>query len=135
MPRGNKNFGKEYGRENAFNAETAREANKKSQESKARMRPIKLCLKGIATAALYSAPPISKEQKKLVAKMFGIKSTEVTYAHLAIFKQSIELAKGDRDALNTVAAYAGEKPVDRMEAAIESTDFVINITGDSNADD
>lgn len=114
MPRGSKEIG-EIGRATQFNAVTAVEANRKSRESARANATIRRCLKGIATEALYGKPPVPLEQLKPVAKFFGIAVGDVTFAHLAIFKQSVEMAKGDIAALNVVAAYAGEKPSDRVE--------------------
>ena len=39
-------------------------------------------------------------------------------AHLAIFKQSVEMAKGDASAFNLVAAYAGEKPTENVNVSV-----------------
>ena len=115
MPSGNKNAGQMIGMATRFNSETAAKANKKSRESARTNKTVRRCLKGIATEALYGKPPVPETQLKPVAEFFGIAVDDVTFAHLAIFKQSVEMAKGDASALNLVAAYAGEKPSDKIE--------------------
>ena len=57
-----------------------------------------------------------------VAKFFKIKIQEVTFAHVALFKQATEMAKGDPGAFNLVASYAGEKPADKVE--LTTPDFM-----------
>ena len=81
-----------------------------------------MCLRNIATEALYGKPPLSEAQLQPVAEFFGIKVGDVTFAHLAIFKQSVEMAKGDPSALNLVAAYAGEKPTENISVTAGNFD-------------
>lgn len=115
MPRGRKEVGQTIGKETRFDGARAAEAGRKGAAARIANAPIRRCLKGIATEALYGKPPVPVEQLRPVAKFFGIAVDDVTFAHLAIFKQSVEMAKGDVAALNVVAAYAGEKPSDRVE--------------------
>ena len=115
MPRGDPNAGQKIGLNSRFNSETAAEASKKSRASARANSVVRKCLKGIATQALYGKPPIDDAQLRPVAKFFKIPINSVTFAHLAIFKQSVEMAKGDAGALNLVAAYAGEKPSEKVE--------------------
>lgn len=114
MPRGTKDVA-ERGRKTRFNGETAVEAARKSVEARKTLRPVRMCLKGIATEALYGKPPLPASQLEPVANFFQIPKEEVTFAHLAMFKQAVEMAKGNQMALNTVAAYAGEKPTEKVE--------------------
>lgn len=112
MPRGSKDIA-ERGRATQFNRETAAEAGRKSAVARKANAPLKKCLKNIATEALYGHPPLPDSQLKPVAKFFGIKAKEVTFVHLAFYKQACEMAKGDANALNLVAGYAGENPATR----------------------
>ena len=113
MPRGSKDI-VERGRKTQFTRETAAVAGRKGNETRIAHLPIRKCLKNIASEALYGHPPLPDNQLEPVAKFFGIKVKDVTFAHLAIFKQSVEMAKGDASALNLVAAYAGEKPTENV---------------------
>ena len=113
MPRGTKDIA-QRGEKTRFNRETAVEAAKKSAKTRHANIPVRKCLKNIASEALYGHPPLPDSQLQPVAKFFSIKVKEVTFAHLAIFKQSVEMAKGDASALNLVAAYAGEKPTENV---------------------
>lgn len=114
MPRGDKNAGQKIGKSTRFSGETAADAARKRAAKQRETKPLRDCLRGIATQALYGKPPLSDAQLQPVAEFFGVKIPEVTFAHLAIYKQSIEMAKGDQAALNLVAAYAGEKPVENI---------------------
>ena len=113
MPRGTKEVA-ERGRNTRFNRETAVKASKRSAEVRKANIPVRKCLKNIASEALYGHPPLPDNQLEPVAKFFSIKAKDVTFAHLAIYKQSVEMAKGDASALNLVAAYAGEKPTENV---------------------
>jgi len=113
MPRGTKDIARR-GEKTRFNRETAVKAAAKSSERRKVLAPVRKCLKNIASEALYGHPPLPDSQLEAVAKFFGITVKEVTFAHLAIFKQSVEMAKGDASALNLVAAYAGEKPTENV---------------------
>lgn len=117
MPRGTKEVA-ERGRATRFNRETAVEANKKSRETARANKTVKQCLRGIATQALYGKPPLPTSQLEPVAEFFSIAVEDVTFAHLALFKQSVEMAKGEPGALNLVAAYAGEKPSEKVEVSM-----------------
>ena len=77
--------------------------------------PIRKCLKQLATEALYGHPPVANDTLRKVAKFFKITVKDVTFAHVAIFKQATEMAKGDPGAFNLVANYAGEKPAEKVE--------------------
>lgn len=114
MPSGNKELSK-LGIEHRFNGENAGEMARRSAEVRRANAPIRKCLKNLATEALYGHPPVANETLKKVAKFFKIRAAEVTFAHVAIFKQATEMAKGDPGAFNLVAAYAGEKPAERVE--------------------
>lgn len=114
MPSGNKQLSK-LGIEHRFNGENAAEMARRSAEVRRANAPIRKCLKNLATEALYGHPPVANETLKKVAKFFKIRTAEVTFAHVAIFKQATEMAKGDPGAFNLVAAYAGEKPAERVE--------------------
>ena len=121
MPRGNKNIA-ELGKAHRFSSENAVERGRKGNAVKRANIPIRKCLKNIASEALYGHPPLPDSQLRPVAEFFGIKVPDVTFAHLAIFKQSVEMAKGDPSALNLVAAYAGEKPSEKVEVQTTSYD-------------
>lgn len=121
MPSGNKNCGNEIGKATRFTGENAAEMGKRGNAARIANIPIRRCLKNIATQALYGHPPLSKDQLKPVAKFFGVKVTDVTFAELAIYRQAVEMAKGDQAALNLIAAYAGEKPSEHVE--ITASDF------------
>ena len=114
MPSGRKTLGQEQGFKTRFNGDTAAEMGRRGAAAKRAMRPLKMCLRGIATEALYGKPPMDDAKLKPVAEFFGIQVDDVTFAHLAIFKQSVEMAKGDAGAFNLVAAYAGEKPTENL---------------------
>lgn len=116
MPRGTKEVA-ERGRATRFAGERAVEAAKKGAAARIANIPIRKCLKNIATQALYGHPPLTDDQLKPIAEFFGIKVADVTFAELAIYKQAVEMAKGDQSALNLVAAYAGEKPADKVEVS------------------
>lgn len=121
MPRGTPEIAKR-GERTRFNRETAVEASKKSAKVRHANIPVRKCLKNIASEALYGHPPLPDSQLDAVAKFFSIKVKDVTFAHLAIFKQSVEMAKGDPGALNLVAAYAGEKPTENVSITTGSFD-------------
>lgn len=134
MPRGTKDIARR-GEKTRFTRETAVEAGKKGNAARQRMIPVRKCLKNIASEALYGHPPLPDSQLKAVADFFDIKVKDVTFAHLAIFKQSVEMAKGDANALNLVAAYAGEKPTEKVEHTIdvdyrESVEYVRGLMGE-----
>lgn len=113
MPRGTKDIARR-GERTRFTRETAVKAAAIASERRKVLAPVRKCLKNIASEALYGHPPLPDEQLTAVAKFFKIKVKEVTFAHLAIFKQSVEMAKGDASAFNLVAAYAGEKPTENV---------------------
>lgn len=105
----------ERGRKTQFTGETAAEMGRRGNQAMQRNAPIRKCLKQLATEALYGHPPVSNDTLAKVAKFFKIKAREVTFAHVAIFMQATEMAKGDPAAFNLVANYAGEKPAERVE--------------------
>lgn len=111
----------ERGRSTQFNGENAAEMARRSAEVRRANAPIRKCLKQLATEALYGHPPVANDTLKKVAKFFKIKTAEVTFAHVAIFKQATEMAKGDPGAFNLVANYAGEKPAEKVE--VTTPDF------------
>ena len=114
MPSGTKDVANR-GIATRFNGENAAEMAQKSAAVRRANAPIKKCLKKIATEALYGHPPVGKENLQKVAKFFKIPVKEVTFAHVALFKQATEMAKGDQGAFNLVASYAGEKPAEKVE--------------------
>ena len=132
MPRGDKDLGKKRGVR--FTKENAREMGMRGNAARRANIPVRKCLKNIASEALYGHPPLPDEQLKPVAKFFGIAVKDVTFAHLAIFKQSVEMAKGDAAALNLVAAYAGEKPTENISVTTGSFD-ALNEAFDALKDD
>lgn len=105
----------ERGRKTQFTGETAAEMGRRGNAAMKRNTPIRKCLKQLATEALYGHPPVANDTLRKVAKFFKIPVKEVTFAHVAIFKQATEMAKGDPGAFNLVANYAGEKPAERVE--------------------
>ena len=133
MPSGDKNLGKKRGVR--FTKENAREMGLRGNAARRANIPVRKCLKNIASEALYGHPPLPDNQLEPVAKFFSIKAKDVTFAHLAIYKQSVEMAKGDASALNLVAAYAGEKPTEKVEHTIdvdyrESVEYVRGLMGE-----
>lgn len=114
MPSGTKDVANR-GIATRFNGENAAEMAQRSAAVRRANAPIKKCLKQLATEALYGHPPIANDSLRKVAKFFKIKTAEVTFAHVAIFRQASEMAKGDPGAFNLVANYAGEKPAERVE--------------------
>ena len=114
MPRGSADI-VERGRKTQFTGETAAEMGRRGNQAMQRNAPIRKCLKQLATEALYGHPPIANDSLRTVAKFFKISVREVTFAHVAIFRQASEMAKGDPAAFNLVANYAGEKPAERVE--------------------
>lgn len=120
------------GEKTRFTGENAAEMGRKGNEARRRNLPIRKCLKNIATEALYGHPPLPDEQLRQVAKFFDIKVKDVTFGHLAIFKQAIEMAKGDPSALNLVAAYAGEKPTENVSVSVGSYDALNEAFSDLN---
>lgn len=114
MPSGSKDICTR-GIETRFSGQNAAEMARRSAEVRRANSPIRKCLKNLATEALYGHPPFGNDNLKKVAKFFKIKVAEVTFAHVAIFKQATEMAKGDPSAFNLVAAYAGEKPAEKVE--------------------
>ena len=105
----------ERGRKTQFTRERAAEMGRKGNAAMQRNAPIRKCLKQLATEALYGHPPVANDTLRKVAKFFKITVREVTFAHVAIFKQATEMAKGDPGAFNLVANYAGEKPAEKVE--------------------
>lgn len=105
----------ERGRATRFSGERAVEMGRRGNAAMQRNTPIRKALKQIATEALYGHPPIANDSLRKVAKFFKIKTQDVTFAHVALFKQATEMAKGDPGAFNLVANYAGEKPADKVE--------------------
>lgn len=132
MPRGDKDLGKKRGVR--FTKENAREMGMRGNAARRANIPVRKCLKNIASEALYGHPPLPDSQLKAVADFFDIKVKDVTFAHLAIFKQSVEMAKGDASALNLVAAYAGEKPTENISVTTGSFD-ALNEAFDALKDD
>lgn len=120
MPRGTPEVA-ERGKNTRFSGERAVEAGRKGAQARIANLPIRKCLKNIATEALYGHPPLPAEQLKQIAKFFAIATKEVTFAHVAIWKQTLEMSKGDVTAFNLVAAYAGEKPAENIN--ITASDF------------
>ena len=114
MPSGTKDVANR-GVATRFNGENAAEMARRSAEARRANAPVRKCLKMLATEALYGHPPVANDTLKKVARFFKIRVTEVTFAHVAIFKQATEMAKGDPGAFNLVAAYAGEKPAEKVE--------------------
>lgn len=114
MPSGSKDISTR-GIETRFNGQNAGEMARRSAEVRRANAPIRKCLKQLATEALYGHPPIANDSLRKVAKFFKIKVSEVTFAHVAIFRQASEMAKGDPGAFNLVANYAGEKPAEKVE--------------------
>ena len=111
----------ERGRRTQFTGETAAEMGRRGNQAMQRNAPIRKCLKQLATEALYGHPPVANDTLRKVAKFFKIRTAEVTFAHVAIFKQATEMAKGDPGAFNLVANYAGEKPAEKVE--VTTPDF------------
>ena len=105
----------ERGKNTRFTGDNAAEMGRKGNEARRANIPIRKCLKQLATEALYGHPPVANETLRKVAKFFHVKVSEVTFAHVAIFKQATEMAKGDPGAFNLVANYAGEKPAEKVE--------------------
>ena len=105
----------ERGRATRFSGERAVEMGKRGNAAMQRNTPLRKCLKQIATEALYGHPPVSNDTLGKVAKFFKIKAKDVTFAHVALFKQATEMAKGDPGAFNLVANYAGEKPAEKIQ--------------------
>lgn len=124
MPRGSKDI-VERGKNTRFDGESAAKAGEKGRAAQRAMRPVTLCLKGIASETLYGHPSLPYEQLSPVAKFFHIKAKEVTFAHLALFKQAVEMARGDADALNLVASYAGEKPAESVALSVDQMPMII----------
>ena len=114
MPSGTKDV-VNRGIKTRFNGENAGEMARRSAEVRRANAPIRKCLKQLATEALYGHPPVANETLRKVAKFFKVSVKDVTFAHVAIFKQATEMAKGDPGAFNLVANYAGEKPAERVE--------------------
>lgn len=98
-----------------FSGERAVEMGRRGNAAMKRNTPIRKCLKQIATEALYGHPPVANETLSKVAKFFKIRSKDVTFAHVALFKQATEMAKGDPGAFNLLANYAGEKPAEKIQ--------------------
>ena len=107
----------ERGKNTRFTGETAAEMGRRGNAAMQRNAPIRKCLKQLATEALYGHPPVANDTLRKVAQFFKIKVADVTFAHVAIFKQATEMAKGDPGAFNLVANYAGEKPAERVEVS------------------
>lgn len=105
----------ERGRKTQFSGENAAEMGKRGNEARRKNAPIRKCLKQLATEALYGHPPVANDTLRKVGKFFKIPAKDVTFAHVAIFKQATEMAKGDPGAFNLVANYAGEKPAEKVE--------------------
>ena len=120
MPRGNKNLGRQTGRR--FTKDNAMYYSKRGNEAKRAKRPYRLALKGIAVDALYGRPPVEAAKLQAVADFYGLKSAdEVTFAHLAMYALMTAAAKGSGGDLDRVAAYAGEKPAEKLE--VTSADY------------
>lgn len=114
MPRGTPDVANR-GIATRFSGERAVEMGRRGNAAMQRNTPIRKCLKQIATEALYGHPPVANETLSKVAKFFKIRSKDVTFAHVALFKQATEMAKGDPGAFNLLANYAGEKPAEKIQ--------------------
>lgn len=110
------------GKETRFGGIRAAIEGEKGRQTQRALRPVRQCLRNIATEALYGKPPLPNGQLKPVAEFFKIRIDDVTFAHLALFKQSVEMAKGDPGAFNLVAAYAGEKPTENIAVSAGTFD-------------
>lgn len=120
MPSGTKDV-VNRGIKTRFTGENAAEMGRRGNEARRANAPIRKCLKQLATEALYGHPPVANDTLRKVAKFFKIRTADVTFAHVAIFKQATEMAKGDPGAFNLVANYAGEKPAEKVE--VTTPDF------------
>lgn len=118
---GDKNLGSKRGFSTRFTGENAGEMGRRGNAVRIANIPLRRCLKGIATESMYNHPPFPDGQLKPVADFYHIAVKDVTFAHVAIFKQCVEMAKGDPHALNLVAAYAGEKPTENI--SVTAPDF------------
>ena len=119
MPAGDKNLGNTKGRKTQICGENAVEFAKRSAEVRRANAPIKRALKGIATEALYGKPLMDKEKLKPIQRFYKLKSVnDVTFAHLAMFALAKSAAQGVGSDLNTIAAYAGEKPTENINLNI-----------------
>lgn len=134
MPRGTKDIARR-GEKTRFSGERAVEAGRKGNAARIANIPVRKCLKNIASEALYGHPPLPNSQLQPVAKFFGIEISAVTFAHIAIFKQSVEMAKGDASAFNLVAAYAGEKPTENVSITTGSYEALNEAFDALNGDD
>lgn len=114
MPRGTPDVANR-GIATRFSGERAVEMGRRGNAAMQRNTPIRKCLKQIATEALYGHPPVANETLSKVAKFFKIRSKDVTFAHVALFKQATEMEKGDPGAFNLLANYAGEKPAEKIQ--------------------
>ena len=123
MPRGSADI-VERGRKTQFTGETAAEMGRRGNAAMQKNTPIRKCLKQLATEALYGHPPVANDTLRKVAKFFKIRVSDVTFAHVAIFKQATEMAKGDPGAFNLVANYAGEKPAEKVMIADVDPDVI-----------
>lgn len=119
-PRGNPNI-REISKKTRINGSNAVEMAAKSIERRRALKPLKLCMKGIASEVAYGKPPLNKQTLQPVADFFQINVEDVTFMHLAFFRLGTEMSKGDQQALDRMALYIGEKPNDKVE--IVSTDF------------
>lgn len=119
-----------------FTKENAKEMGRRSGEVRRGLSPVRQAMKNIANEALYNPAPVSGEQKKAIAEFFGISPTQITMAHLAIYKQAIEAAKGNLQALIFLRDMNGEKPAENVSvsATVAQGDFVLEIGGEDDAD-
>ena len=125
----------ERGKNTRFTGENAAEMGRRGNAAKRANAPIRKCLKQLATEALYGHPPVANDTLSKVAKFFKIRAKDVTFAHVAIFKQATEMAKGDPGAFNLVAHYAGEKPAERVEVTTpDYTDLADAFETETGAD-
>ena len=99
MPSGTKDVANR-GIRTRINGENAAEMARRSAEVRRANAPIRKCLKQLATEALYGHPPVANDTLRKVAKFFKVPVKEVTFAHVAIFKQATEMANAMSEALN-----------------------------------
>lgn len=105
------------GAKTRFNGITAVKANKKSRQKQNE----KNTLKNIAITGLYSAPPLDNAVLKQVGDFYGIGADDVCMAHVILFKQITEAAKGNINAAVFIRDMAGEKPDDNVN--VRTGDF------------
>ena len=105
----------ERGKNTRFTGENAAEMGRRGNAVRQANAPIRHMLKNICSDALHGHPPMSHDTLQKVAKFFKIPVREVEFGHVAAFKIITDAAKGDQGAFNLIAAYAGEKPAEKVE--------------------